>query len=126
MQQPPWKLLEAKVIPDPDADPTRPAEWAVRVKLDDDGQKLLAELTALNIGVRLAYVVDRKVRAAPLIEREVKNGVAIIPKLGPEEAQRMASGLENSSQMPDPKSKQQPPYLVKVLDIPKQVIGVRR
>lgn len=70
---------------------TQFGEPAVGLKFNADGAKKFAELTAANVGSRLAIVLDGKVQSAPNIREAIPSGDAVITgRFGIEEAQDLA------------------------------------
>jgi len=69
----------------------------IDVKLTDDGAKRLAEITQLNIGKRLALVVDGKLYEAPRIATAITGGEALITgHFTKEEAENVATRINGS------------------------------
>lgn len=66
-------------------------EPVVTLKFNSEGAKKFAEITANNVGKRLAIVLDGKVQSAPRIKEAIPSGEAIITgRFSPEEAQDLA------------------------------------
>jgi SecD/SecF fusion protein len=66
-------------------------EPVVSLKFNAEGAKKFAELTANNVGRRLAIVLDGKVQSAPRIREAIPSGEAVITgRFTPEEAQDLA------------------------------------
>ena len=79
-------LLESKVLLTGDAltnaavqfNQSSFGEPAVGLKFNADGAKKFAEITAANVGSRLAIVLDGKVQSAPNIREAIPSGEAVI------------------------------------------------
>lgn len=66
-------------------------EPTVALQFNSEGAKKFAEITAKNIGRRLAIVLDGKVQSAPRIKEAIPSGEAVITgHFDPEEAQDLA------------------------------------
>ena len=66
-------------------------EPAVGLQFNTDGAKKFAEITAANVGRRLAIVLDGKVQSAPRIREAIPSGEAIISgRFSVEQAQDLA------------------------------------
>ncbi|MFA5156386.1 MAG: protein translocase subunit SecD [Candidatus Omnitrophota bacterium] len=67
------------------------SEPVVGLQFNADGAKKFAELTAANVGRRLAIVLDGKVQSAPTIREAIPSGEAVISgRFSPEQAQDLA------------------------------------
>jgi len=72
-------------------DNTQFNEPIVSLEFNPDGAKKFAEITAANVGRRLAIVLDGKVQSAPRIREAIPSGEAIITgRFTPEKAQDLA------------------------------------
>ncbi|MDD5043945.1 MAG: protein translocase subunit SecD [Candidatus Omnitrophica bacterium] len=66
-------------------------EPVVTLDFNSDGAKKFAEITAANVGRRLAIVLDGKVQSAPKIREAIPSGEAVITgRFTPEKAQDLA------------------------------------
>ncbi|MFH0828485.1 MAG: protein translocase subunit SecD, partial [Candidatus Omnitrophota bacterium] len=66
-------------------------EPVVSIKFNDEGAKKFADLTAANVGKRLAIVLDGKVQSAPRIREAIPSGEAVISgRFDVEEAQDLS------------------------------------
>lgn len=66
-------------------------EPVVSLEFNPDGAKKFAEITAANVGKRLAIVLDSKVQTAPRIKEAIPSGQAVITgRFTPEQAQDTA------------------------------------
>ncbi len=75
--------------------------WGVSLKFDSVGAKQFGELTAANIGNRLAIVLDGKVISAPVLQAAIYGGTAqITGRFKEKEVRDLASALENPLQTP--------------------------
>lgn len=72
--------------------------FAIRLKFDDQGSRILANYTAINIGKRMAVLAQfPEIRwlAAPVITGRITNGVfTFTPDASLEECRRIVDGLE--------------------------------
>ncbi len=59
-------------------DSTRYNEPVVNLELNSEGAKKFAKITGENVGKRLAIVLDKVVKSAPVINQQIPNGRAII------------------------------------------------
>lgn len=64
---------------------TKMVDWndseAIELKFNEEGTKLLAELTRNNIGKRIGMVLNGELVSAPIVRAEIPNGTALIPIL---------------------------------------------
>ncbi|MBS0660352.1 MAG: protein translocase subunit SecD [Verrucomicrobia bacterium] len=75
--------------------------WGVTLKFDSAGSKQFGDLTAANVGQRLAIVLDREVTSAPVLRDAIYGGSAqITGRFTEKEARDLASVLENPLQTP--------------------------
>lgn len=75
--------------------------WGVSLKFDSVGAKQFGELTAANIGNRLAIVLDNKIISAPVLQSAIYGGTAqITGRFKEKEVRDLASALENPLQTP--------------------------
>lgn len=66
-------------------------EPLVALQFNSEGAKKFGEITAANIGKRLAIVLDGKVQSAPRIKEAIPSGEAVITgRFSPEQAQDLA------------------------------------
>ena len=66
-------------------------EPIVALKFNPEGAKKFAEITAANVGMRLAIVLDGKVQSAPRIREAIPSGEAVISgRFSAEQAQDLA------------------------------------
>jgi len=74
----------------------------VSLELNDEGAKLFAEITKLNLGKIVAIVLDGEVISTPVVQSEITDGNAVISgKFTPIEAKLLATRL-NSGALPVP------------------------
>jgi preprotein translocase subunit SecD len=73
------ELSEAHIVA------TKMVDWndseAIELKFNDEGTRLLAELTRNNIGKRIGMVLNGELVTAPIVQAEIPNGTALIPLL---------------------------------------------
>lgn len=75
--------------------------YGVAMKLDSEGAKLFGDLTAANVGHRLAILLDGEVQSAPNIRQPIYGGEAVITgRFSDQEARNLASVLENPLRTP--------------------------
>jgi SecD/SecF fusion protein len=75
--------------------------YGVAMKLDGEGGKMFGDLTANNVGQRLAIMLDGDVQSAPSIRQPIYGGEAVITgRFSDEEARNLASVLENPLKTP--------------------------
>ncbi len=75
--------------------------YGVVMKLDGDGAKMFGDLTAANVGQRLAILLDGDVQSAPNIRQPIYGGEAVITgRFTDQEARNLASVLENPLRTP--------------------------
>ena len=75
--------------------------YGVAMRLDGEGAKMFGDLTAANVGQRLAIMLDGDVQSAPSIRQPIYGGEAIITgRFSDEEARNLASVLENPLRTP--------------------------
>lgn len=75
--------------------------YGVAMKLDGEGAKLFGDLTAANVGQRLAILLDGEVQSAPNIRQPIYGGEAVITgRFSDQEARNLASVLENPLRTP--------------------------
>lgn len=75
--------------------------WGVSLKFDSVGAKQFGDLTAANVGNRLAIVLDGKVISAPVLQAAIYGGTAqITGRFKEKEVRDLASALENPLQTP--------------------------
>jgi SecD/SecF fusion protein len=75
--------------------------YGVAMKLDSEGGKMFGDLTANNVGQRLAIMLDGDVQSAPSIRQPIYGGEAVITgRFSDEEARNLASVLENPLKTP--------------------------
>lgn len=75
--------------------------YGVAMKLDGEGGKMFGDLTAANVGQRLAIMLDGDVQSAPSIRQPIYGGEAVITgRFSDEEARNLASVLENPLRTP--------------------------
>lgn len=73
-------------------------EYAVSLKLTDEGKKKFAEATEANVGKQIAIIYDNEVLSAPTVEEAITGGQAEINGMaGVEEAQNLASYIRIGS-----------------------------
>jgi SecD/SecF fusion protein len=68
--------------------------------LTDDAAKRFAETTHLNLGRKLAVILDKELQTAPTIQGEISKNGQITGSYTPEEAQNIANVLENPLRAP--------------------------
>jgi len=72
----------------------RGGEYAVRLVLDAEGRKRIADLTTREVGKSLAMFVDGELKCSPRIAAPILSGEILIPaRFSQEEAARIAAGL---------------------------------
>ncbi|MEM0897594.1 MAG: protein translocase subunit SecD, partial [Verrucomicrobiota bacterium] len=69
--------------------------YAVSVKLNDEGGEIMRNLTAQNVGRRLAIVMDGEIISAPVIQGRFSSEFQITGDFDYDEANSLASVLEN-------------------------------
>ena len=75
--------------------------YGVSMRLDSEGAKMFGDLTADNVGQRLAIMLDGDVQTAPSIRSPIYGGEAIITgRFDDREARNIASVLENPLSTP--------------------------
>lgn len=75
--------------------------YGVAMKLDSEGAKLFGDITAANVGHRLAILLDGDVQSAPNIRQPIYGGEAVITgRFSDQEARNLASVLENPLRTP--------------------------
>lgn len=75
--------------------------YGVSMTLDGEGAKLFGDLTASNVGQRLAIMLDGDVQSAPSIRQPIYGGQAVITgRFTDQEARNLASVLENPLRTP--------------------------
>jgi SecD/SecF fusion protein len=75
--------------------------YGVAMKLDGEGGKMFGDLTANNVGQRLAIMLDGEVQSAPSIRQPIYGGEAVITgRFSDAEARNLASVLENPLKTP--------------------------
>ncbi len=75
--------------------------YGVVMKLDGDGAKMFGDLTAANVGQRLAIMLDGDVQSAPSIRQPIYGGEAVITgRFTDQDARNLASVLENPLRTP--------------------------
>lgn len=75
--------------------------YGVAMKLDGEGAKLFGDITAANVGHRLAILLDGDVQSAPNIRQPIYGGEAVITgRFSDQEARNLASVLENPLRTP--------------------------
>ena len=75
--------------------------YGVAMKLDGEGGKMFGDLTANNVGQRLAIMLDGDVQSAPRIRQPIYGGEAVITgRFSDAEARNLASVLENPLKTP--------------------------
>lgn len=75
--------------------------YGVAMKFDGTGAKLFGDLTAANVGNRLAILLDGDVQSAPNIRQPIYGGEAVITgRFSDQEARNLASVLENPLRTP--------------------------
>ncbi len=75
--------------------------YGVVMKLDGDGAKMFGDLTAANVGQRLAILLDGDVQSAPNIRQPIYGGEAVITgRFTDQDARNLASVLENPLRTP--------------------------
>lgn len=73
-------------------------EYAVSLKLTDEGKEKFAEATEANVGKQIAIIYDNEVLSAPSVEEAITGGQAEINGMsGVEEAQNLASYIRIGS-----------------------------
>ena len=73
-------------------------EYAVSLKLTDEGKKKFAEATEAHVGKQIAIIYDNEVLSAPTVEEAITGGQAEINGMaGVEEAQNLASYIRIGS-----------------------------
>lgn len=75
--------------------------YGVSMNLDGEGSKIFGDLTAANVGQRLAILLDGDVQSAPNIRQAIYGGQATITgNFSDQEARNLASVLENPLRTP--------------------------
>ena len=75
--------------------------YGVSMKFDGDGAKIFGDLTAANVGQRLAIMLDGDVQSAPNIRQPIYGGQAVITgRFTDKDARNLASVLENPLRTP--------------------------
>lgn len=75
--------------------------YGVAMTLDSEGAKMFGDLTAANVGQRLAITLDGEVQSAPNIRQAIYGGEAVITgRFSDKEARNLASVLENPLRTP--------------------------
>ena len=75
--------------------------YGVAMTLDSEGGTIFGDLTANNVGQRLAIMLDGDVQSAPNIRQPIYGGEAVITgRFSDEEARNLASVLENPLKTP--------------------------
>lgn len=75
--------------------------YGVAMNLDGEGAKMFGDLTAANVGQRLAILLDGDVQSAPSIRQPIYGGQAVITgRFTDVEARNLASVLENPLRTP--------------------------
>lgn len=75
--------------------------YGVAMKLDSAGAKIFGDLTAANVGHRLAILLDGDVQSAPNIRQPIYGGEAVITgRFSDQEARNLSSVLENPLRTP--------------------------
>ncbi len=73
------ELSEAHIVA------TKMVDWndseAIELKFNEEGARLLAELTRSNIGKRIGMILNGELVTAPIVQAEIPNGTALIPLL---------------------------------------------
>lgn len=72
-------------------------QTGVDLTLDLEGGTIFGELTAKNVGKRLAIISDNKVKSAPSIKCAIPGGQVRVDGFGMEEAQNLQKVLETAS-----------------------------
>jgi len=74
----------------------------VQLAFDAEGTKLFADLTARNVGKRIAILLDGQVLSAPTVQTSITNGIAVITgQFTVQEARELITRL-NSGALPVP------------------------
>lgn len=90
-------LKRAQVVFDP-----KTYQPQVRLELTDEGAKLFADITKRNLGKVVAIYLDGVPISTPVVQAEIKDGVAVISgRFNPQEAKLLATRL-NSGALPVP------------------------
>ena len=74
----------------------------VQFKLDAAGSKLFEEVTAANIGKRMAIVLDNNVYSAPTIQSRISGGSAVIEGIGSLEEAKDTAIVLRAGSLPAP------------------------
>lgn len=65
--------------------------WVLAISFTETGSSRLARVTSENVGRRLAFMVDRRILTAPVLQGPITEGAAIIEAdMTKEEAERLA------------------------------------
>ncbi len=75
--------------------------WTVNLRFDSEGAKQWGEMTATNVGERLAILLDGKIISAPVIKSAMYNGSSeITGNFTETSARKLSSALENPLSTP--------------------------
>ena len=73
----------------------QPEGWIIMVEVDSEGADIMGELTQLNVGKRMAMIVDGEVLSAPVIQGRFTDSFQISGDFNELNAPPLASALEN-------------------------------
>ena len=73
---------------------------SVMINLNEKGRKRFNELTANNLGERLAIVIDGKVYSAPVVKGRISNGKLSVDNIVDKESTVILSTIFNSGSLP--------------------------
>lgn len=91
-------LLTGKDLKDAKAQMDQSKRSMVSIEFTDDGGKKFADITAKNVGKRIAILLDKQVLTNPVVNEPIPNGKAVITgSQSMEEAERLAILLRSGS-----------------------------
>ncbi len=92
-------IKDARPAPYQGSEPGLVNTWIVSLKLERKDAAVFAQVTGRNIGRRLAIVLDKVVRSAPVIQTRIPDGNAMITtnEINPDEARDLAIVLRSGA-----------------------------
>ena len=90
-------LRENPTIIISDINKTIPSEKSIEIRFTYKGAKKWAKMTKQNVGKMVAFVINDEIWSLPLVNAEIKSGVAMITGLESMETAKKISELINSS-----------------------------
>jgi len=92
-------IKDARPAPYQGSEPGRANTWVVSLKLGRKDAAVFAQVTGRNVGRRLAIVLDKVVKSAPVIENRIPDGNAMITTndVNPDEARDLAIVLRSGA-----------------------------